>query len=341
MADKKEEQERIFTSEQKAAAVIVSLGVDKASQIYRFMSQEDLERLTIEVAKLGHIRAEDTEGVLDEFYKECLTQKVVADGGIEYARQVLEKAFGKDTADILLQKVSKSLKTMPFAFLAKTSSKNLYSILQHERPQTIALVLSYAEPNQAADVIVTLPEEKRLKVVTCIAKMDSASPEAIKMVESEMQRKSSTLLTTDFTHVGGIDYIAEVINNMDRSNEKSIFEGLNRHDEDLSSEIRKKMFVFEDIVTMDARSIQRFLRDCDQKDIVLALKGSTAEVANVIFANVSSRMAENIKSDLEITVNVRLKDVEEAQQRIVGVIRALEDRGEVIIMKGGKGDIIA
>lgn len=336
MADKEK-----FTSEQKAAAVIVSLGVDKASQIYRFMSQEDLERLTIEVAKLGHLRAEETENVLDEFYKECLTQKVVADGGIEYARQVLERAFGRDTADILLQKVSKSLKTMPFSFLAKTSSKNLYSILQHERAQTIALVLSYAEPNQAADVIVMLPEEKRLKVVTCIAKMDSASPEAIKMVESEMQKKFSTILTTDFTHVGGIDYIAEVINNMDRSSEKSIFEGLNRKDEDLSAEIRKKMFVFEDIVTMDARSIQRFLRDCDQKDIVLALKGSTAEVANVIFANVSSRMAENIKSDLEITVNVRLKDVEEAQQRIVGVIRALEDRGEVIIMKGGKGDIIA
>ncbi len=339
MADEKKDGK--FTPEQKAAAVIVSMGVDKASQIYRFMSQEDLERLTIEVAKLGHLKAEDTESVLDEFYKECLTQKVVADGGIEYARQVLERAFGRDTADVLLQKVSKSLKTMPFSFLAKTNSKNLYSILQHERPQTIALVLSYAEPNQAADVIVMLPEEKRLKVVTCIAKMDSASPEAIKMVENEMQKKFSTILTTDFTHVGGIDYIAEVINNMDRSSEKSIFEGLNRRDEELSVEIRKKMFVFEDIVTMDARSIQRFLRDCDQKDIVLALKGSTPEVANVIFSNVSSRMAENIKSDLEITVNVRLKDVEEAQQRIVGVIRALEDRGEVIIMKGGKGDIIA
>ena len=279
--------------------------------------------------------------MLDEFYKECLTQKVVTDGGIEYARTVLEKAFGEETANTLLQKVSKSLKVMPFAFLSKTNSKNIFSILQHERPQTIALVLSYVEPTQAADVIVMLPDEMKLRVVTNIAKMDSASPEAIKLVEAEMQKKFSTILTTDFTHVGGVDYIAEVMNNMDRSNEKSIFEGLNREDEELSAEIRKKMFVFEDILTMDARSIQRFLRDCDQKDLVLALKGTTAEVANVIFANVSSRMAENIKSDLEITVNVRLQDVEEAQQRIVQIIRTLEDRGEVVIMKGGKGDIIA
>ena len=330
-----------FTPEQKAAAVIVSMGVDKASQIYKYLGQDDLESLTVEVAKLGHLSAADIEVILDEFYKECLTQKVVADGGIEYARMVLEKAFGEDTANELLHKVSKSLKVMPFAFLNKTNSKNLYSILQHERPQTIALVLSYVDPNQAADVIVMLPEDKRLKVVTCIAKMDSASPEAIKLVEAEMQKKFSTILTTDFTHVGGVDYIAEVINNMDRSNEKHIFEGLNHQDEELSAEIRKKMFVFEDILTMDTKSIQRFLRDCDQKDIVLALKGSTAEVANIIFANVSSRMAENIKSDLEITTNVRLKDVEDAQQRIVGIIRGLEDRGEVVIMKGGKGDIIA
>ena len=330
-----------LTQEQKAAAVIVSLGVDKASKLYKHLGQEDLERLTVEIARLGHIEAETTETVLDECYKECLTQKVVTDGGIEYARTVLEKAFGEETANTLLQKVSKSLKVMPFAFLIKTNSKNLFSILQHERPQTIALVLSYVEPTQAADVIVMLPDEMKLRVVTNIAKMDSASPEAIKLVEAEMQKKFSTILTTDFTHVGGVDYIAEVMNNMDRSNEKSIFEGLNREDEELSAEIRKKMFVFEDILTMDARSIQRFLRDCDQKDLVLALKGTTAEVANVIFANVSSRMAENIKSDLEITVNVRLQDVEEAQQRIVQIIRTLEDRGEVVIMKGGKGDIIA
>ena len=330
-----------LTPPQKAAAVIVSLGADKASGLYQFMEPEDLEALTLEVARLGMLDSEQTEAVLTEFYQNCMTSKAVTEGGLEYARTVLQKAFGEQAAASLLDKVTKSLKNREFSFMNKANDKSLFSALQHERPQTIALVLSYVEPTQAADVIVMLPDEMKLRVVTNIAKMDSASPEAIKLVEAEMQKKFSTILTTDFTHVGGVDYIAEVMNNMDRSNEKSIFEGLNREDEELSAEIRKKMFVFEDILTMDARSIQRFLRDCDQKDLVLALKGTTAEVANVIFANVSSRMAENIKSDLEITVNVRLQDVEEAQQRIVQIIRTLEDRGEVVIMKGGKGDIIA
>ena len=330
-----------LTPEQKAAAVIISMGTDKASQIYKYLSEEDIEILTVEIAKMRHLSQEETEGVLDEFYKECMTQKVVTEGGLGYARSILEKAFGQQTATVLLEKVAKSLKTMPFSFVRKLDSKNLFSILQHERPQMIALVLSYANPGQAADVIVSLPKIKQLRVVEAVAKMDSASPEAIKIVENEIEKKFSSVLTTDFTKAGGIDYIAEVINYMDRSNEKYIFDELVERDAKLTDEIRKRMFVFEDITTMDNRSIQRFLRDCDSKDIVLALKGANAEVANLIFSNMSTRMAESIKSDLEVTVNVRIKDVEDAQQRIVGVIRKLEEAGEVVIMKGGKDDIIA
>lgn len=330
-----------LTPEQKAAAVIISMGTDKASQIYKYLSEEDIEILTVEIAKMRHLSQEETEGVLDEFYKECMTQKVVTEGGLEYARSILEKAFGQQTATVLLEKVAKSLKTMPFSFVRKLDSKNLFSILQHERPQMIALVLSYANPGQAADVIVSLPKIKQLRVVEAVAKMDSASPEAIKIVENEIEKKFSSVLTTDFTKAGGIDYIAEVINYMDRSNEKYIFDELVERDAKLTDEIRKRMFVFEDITTMDNRSIQRFLRDCDSKDIVLALKGANAEVANLIFSNMSTRMAESIKSDLEVTVNVRIKDVEDAQQRIVGVIRQLEEAGELVIMKGGKDDIIA
>ena len=330
-----------LTPEQKAAAVIISMGTDKASQIYKYLSEEDIEILTVEIAKMRHLSQEETEGVLDEFYKECMTQKVVTEGGLEYARSIQEKAFGQQTATVLLEKVAKSLKTMPFSFVRKLDSKNLFSILQHERPQMIALVLSYANPGQAADVIVSLPKIKQLRVVEAVAKMDSASPEAIKIVENEIEKKFSSVLTTDFTKAGGIDYIAEVINYMDRSNEKYIFDELVERDAKLTDEIRKRMFVFEDITTMDNRSIQRFLRDCDSKDIVLALKGANAEVANLIFSNMSTRMAESIKSDLEVTVNVRIKDVEDAQQRIVGVIRKLEEAGEVVIMKGGKDDIIA
>lgn len=334
-------EEGMLTPEQKAAAVIISMGTDKASQLYKYLSEEDIEVLTVEIAKMRHLSQEETEGVLDEFYKECMTQKVVTEGGLDYARSILEKAFGQQTATVLLEKVAKSLKTMPFSFVRKLDSKNLYSILQHERAQTIALVLSYANPGQAADVIVSLPKEKQLHVVEAIAKMDSASPEAIKIVETEIEKKFSSVLTTDFTKAGGIDYIAEVINYMDRSNEKYIFDELVEKDAKLTEEIRKRMFVFEDITSMDNRSIQRFLRDCDPKDIVLALKGANPEVSNLIFSNMSTRMAESIKSDLEVTVNVRIKDVEEAQQRIVGVIRQLEEAGELVVMKGGKDDIIA
>ncbi|KAI4441797.1 MAG: flagellar motor switch protein FliG [Ruminococcus sp.] len=331
-----------LTPEQKAAAVVVSLGADKASKIYKHLSESDIERLTIEVAKLGHVTPEQMEAVLDEFYKTCLTQKVVTDGGMEYARAVLEKAFGESTAQTLLDKLAKSMKTRPFEFIRKSDVKNLFSFLQHERPQTIALILSYADPDQASFVISELPKEKQIKVVEAIAKMESASPEAIKIVEASLKKRFESVLTTaDFTTIGGIDYIAEVMNNMDRANEKFIFDELGKENEELADTIRKKMFVFEDIVSMDNRSIQRFIRECDVKDIVYALKGSDQNIKDLVFANVSSRMAESIQSDLEVTVNVRLRDVEEAQQRIVAVIRRLEEAGELIIVKSGKDEIIA
>lgn len=330
-----------LTPEQKAAAVVISLGADKASKIYKHLSESDIEKLTIEVAKLGHVQPEQMEEVLDEFYKTCLTQRVVTDGGMEYARAVLEKTFGEATAHTLLEKLSKSLRTRPFEFIRKSDVKNLCSFLRHERPQTIALVLSYAESDQAAMIISELPKEKQIKVVEAVARMESVSPDAIKIVEASLKKRFENILTTDLTTVGGIDYIADIMNHMDRSNEKFIFDELGQVDEELAETIRKKMFVFEDITSMDNRSIQRFIRECDIKDIVYALKGSDESIKELIFANVSSRMAESIQSDLEVTVNVRLRDVEEAQQRIVGVIRRLEEAGELIIVKSGKDEIIA
>lgn len=335
--------DNIFSSlapEQKAAAVIVALGADKASMIYKHLSEDEIERLTVEVAKLGHLESEETENILDEFYKTCVTQKVVTDGGIEYARAVLEKAFGEATADSLLDRVTRYLKTRPFEFIRKTSVQNLYAFLQHERPQTIAVVLSYAEPDQAAGLIAELPKENRLKVVEAIAKMEGASPDAIKIVENQLRNRLKNILTTDYTAIGGVDYIADVMNHMDRGNEKYIFDGLEKKDAVLADDIRKKMFVFEDIVTLDSRSIQRFIRECDVRDLVYALKGADDKTKQIIFSNVSSRMAETIQSDLEVTMNVRLRDVEEAQQKIVAIIRRLEEEGEVIIVRGGKDEII-
>ena len=325
---------------QKAAAVIVSLGVEKASLLYQYMDAEEIEQVTLEVAKLGMLDAGTTEGVLDEFYQMCMTNKAVTEGGLEYAKTVLEKAFGAQAASELLSKVTKSLKNREFSFMNKAGEKDLFSALQHERPQTIALVLSYVDPNKAAAVVEQLEGRKQIKVVESIAQMDSASPTAVKLIEAEMSKRFANIFSSNNVKVGGIDFVADVMNNLDRSSEKTIFDGLSSYNGELADEIRKRMFVFEDIITMDDRSVQRFVRDCDPRDLVLALKASNEEVANKLFTNMSSRMAESIRDDLEVTSNVRMKDVEEAQQRIVGIIRGLEERNEIIILKGGKDDII-
>ena len=330
-----------LTGPQKAAAVVVSLGADKASLIYQYIDASDLETLTLEVARLGMLDAQQTEDVLSEFYQSCMTQKAVTEGGLEYARTVLEKAFGVATATSLLEKVTKSLKNREFAFLDKADVKSLYSALQNERPQTVALVLSYVDPSKAAGVIEQLPPERQVRVVESIATMESASPTAIKTVEAEMERKFSSIITQSNVKVGGIDYVAGIMNNLDRSSEKAIFDRLGVNNAELADEIRKRMFVFEDIVTMDDRSVQRFVRDCDPRDLVLALKSANGDVSNKLFMNMSARMAESIRDDLEITTNVRMKDVEDAQQRIVGIIRDLEEKNEIVILKGGKDDIIA
>ena len=330
-----------LTPQQRAATVIVALGTDKASRIYQYMGPGELEQLTLEVAKLGHVPTERTEQVLEEFYQMCLTNKAVTEGGMEYARSVLQKAFGDQAADQLLSKVTKALTNRAFSFLDKTDAKTLLSTLQHERAQTIALVLSYVDPDKAAAVIEELPANKKLRVVENIARMESASPGAVKMLEEELKKKFANIIVAEKVQVGGLDQIAAIMNNLERSSEKAVFDGLEKRNGKLAEEIRKRMFVFEDIVKMDDRSVQRFVRDCDTRDIVLALKGANREVAEKLFANMSSRMRQNIEEDLEITTNVRIRDVEEAQQRIVGIIRDLEERNEIIILKGGKDEIIA
>ena len=288
-----------LTSPQKAAAVVVSLGADKASLIYQHLDASELETLTLEVARLGLLDAQQTEDVLSEFYQSCMTQKAVTEGGLEYARAVLEKAFGVATATSLLEKVTKSLKNREFAFLDKADVKSLYSALQNERPQTMALVLSYVDPSKAAGVIEQLPPERQVRVVESIATMESASPSAVKIIEAEMEKKFSSMLTTSNVKVGGIDYVANIMNNLDRSSEKAIFDRLGVNNGDLAEEIRKRMFVFEDIVTMDDRSVQRFVRDCDPRDLVLALKSANGDVSNKLFMNMSARMAESIRDDLD------------------------------------------
>ena len=293
------------------------------------------------MAKLGKTTNNQVESTLDEFYKLCLTHKMMTDGGLEYARNVLEKAFGESTARNLLEKVSKTLQSKPFNFFMKGDPKALLSLLQNERPQVIALIMAYMDPEQAAKVLEQLPDEKRILAVESMARMDRVSPEAIAIVEEEMKRKFATIITSeDNTNVGGIDYVADMMNHIDRSSERKIFEELDKKNPDLSQSIREKMFVFENILDMDDRSVQRFVRECESKDVVYALKTASDDMKSIFFKNMSKRMAETVRSDLEITTNIRLKDVEEAQQRIVNTIRKLEEQGEVIIKKGGGDDDI-
>ena len=330
-----------LTPVQKAAVVITSIGAENAAHVYKRLSDDEVEKLTFEVSSLPYMDINQVDSVLNEFYELCLTQKVITEGGIDYARTVLEKAYGPEMAQKLMEKVSKSMQTKAFEFVRKSDYKNLLAIIQNEHPQTIALVLSYVNSEQASAVLQELPREKRVEVVERIAKMESASPETVKAIESTLERKFAAVVSMDLTEVGGINYVADVLNKVDRGTEKYIFDELSARDPVLVEEIKKKMFVFEDILSLDSMSIQRFIRDVETKDLAIAIKGSNAEVAATLYANMPQRMQESIQQEIEYLHNVRMRDVDEAQQRIVGIIRHLEEEGELVIGKGGEDEIIA
>lgn len=329
-----------MSSVRRAAAVVVALGAEQAADVYKYLRPDEVEQISLEIAKMDRMDPEKMAAVVEDFYGLCLTQKVIAEGGVEYARDVLEKAFGPQQAQSFMERVSKSLQTKAFEFVRKSDYKSLLSVLQNEHPQTTALVLSYARADQAAQVIGELPTAKRTDVVERIAKLDRASPEIISIVEKTLQKKFDAIVSVDLMELGGVHYVADIMNHVDRSTEKSVFDELGAQDAKLADDIRKLMFVFEDIATLDDISVQRFLRDVDAKDLAVALKRAPDEVKTVIFKNMSSRMQESISSDIEYLHNVRMRDLEEAQQRIVDVIRRLEEEGELVISKGGKDEMI-
>lgn len=325
----------------KAAAVIVSLGAEAAADVYRYLREEEIEQISLEVAKMEALPPAELKEIIDDFYGLCVTQKVITEGGVDYARDVLEKAFGPQQAASLMERVTKSLRTKAFDFIRKADYKNLMSILHNEHPQTIALILSYAKSEQASQIISELPVDTRIDVIERIANLDRASPDVIRVVEATLEKKFGNIVSVDLMELGGVPYVAEIMNSVDRSTEKQIFDELGIKDPELAENIRKLMFVFEDIIYLDDISIQRFLRDVDTKDLAVALKAGNAEVSRVIFQNMSKRGQETIASDIEYLHNVRMRDVEEAQQRIVDTIRRLEEEGELVIAKGGKDEVIA
>ncbi len=339
MASKQQDGE--LPAAKKVALVLASMGAETASSIYKHLSDDDVEAISVELARMEYHSIDVVEEVLNEFYELCLTQKVVTEGGLDYARSVLEKAFGAEAADTLLNRITKQLETKSFDFVRKADYKNLLAIVQNEHPQTIALILSYARTDQASAILSELPKEKRVEVVERIANMDRASPEVVKAIEGSLEKKFATLASSDSMEVGGISYVAEIMNNVDRATEKYIFDELSARDQKLADLIKQKMFVFEDIVRLDAKDIQEFVKQVDSKDLAVAIKGSTQEVAECIFANISSRARENLQADIEYLHNVRMRDVDEAQQRIVGIIRRLEQEGAITITRGGGDEIIA
>jgi flagellar motor switch protein FliG len=329
-----------LSSRKKAAQVIISLGADVASTIYKHLQEEDIEKLTYEITRQESVAPEFSDQAIDEFYGLCVAQKVYLEGGITYAKNVLEKAFGVQQGTAFLERVTKSLRTKAFEFIRKADYKNLMNIIVNEHPQTIALILSYARADQASSIISELPKSIRVDVVERIARMDRTSPEVIRQVESILERKFESVVSVDLLEVGGINYIAEIMNGIDRGTEKFIFDELSRKDPKLSEEIRKRMFVFEDIIILDPLAIQRFLREVDTKEMAIALKGANKDVAAIIFENMSQRMGDTVREEIDFLHNVRVRDVEDAQQKIVAIIRRLEDEGEIVIAKGGKDDII-
>lgn len=329
-----------FTSVQKAAILLIALGPEKSALIFKHLKEEEIETLTLEIANTRSVSPQDKEDVLNEFYQVCLAQQYIAEGGIGYARDLLEKALGEDEAQNVITRLTASLQVRPFEFVRKADPSQVLNFIQDEHPQTVAMILSYLAPSQSSLILSALPPEKQSDVAKRIALMDRTSPDIIKEVESVLERKLASLINQDYTVVGGVDAIVAILNTVDRGTEKHIMETLEIEEPELADEIRKKMFVFEDILLLDDRAIQRVLRDVDNKDLGVALKVANEEVKNVVFKNLSKRLAAMIQEDMEYMGPVRMKDVEEAQQKIVGIIRKLEDAGEIVISRGGGDEIV-
>lgn len=339
-----EETEEIIPEKEKmpvlrrVAAFIVAVGEGTAAEIYKHLSDEEVEKISIEISRIESLSQEAIKEVMDEFYELFIAQNVVAEGGSEYSMSVLMNAFGKEKAKMLMERIQSANRA--FEFLRDVDYKSILTTLQNELPQTIALVLSHINSKKSAQIIAELPEDIQIEVFKRIADLDSTSPQVIRGVEEMIHEKLSSVSSVGAVEFGGINYLADVMNNLDTRTEKSIMDELDVSDPELVEEIRKKMFTFDDIVFLDNREIQLFLRECDQKDLTVALKGAGAEVSKVIMNNMSQRQQETIKTDLQYLHNVRMRDVEEAQRGIIETIRRLEEAGEIVMSKGGMDEII-
>nr|MCU0824861.1 flagellar motor switch protein FliG [Leptospira sp.] len=327
-----------LTGRQKAAIFLVAVGNEVASEIFKHLREDEIEQITFEIARLDKITPEDKEKVLVEFNELMMAQEFITNGGIDFARGLLEKALGNQKAIDIINRLTSSLQVRPFDFIRRTDPAHLLNFIQGEHPQTIALILSYLDPQKASNILSNLPHQIQAEVAKRIATMDRVSPDVLREVERVLERKLSTLASEDYTSAGGIDSVVEILNLVDRGTEKTIIEALEEEDPELAEEIKKRMFVFEDIVLLDDRAIQKVMREVDNTDLAKALKSVDSEVQDKIFKNMSKRAANLLREDMDFMGPVRLKDVEDAQQKIVNIIRKLEEAGEIVVARAGEDE---
>jgi flagellar motor switch protein FliG len=329
-----------LAGKRKAAIFLVSMGQEIASEIFKHLRDEEIEQLTLEIARIEKVDSEERDKVLVEFQEMMLAQEFISQGGIDYARDILEKALGPDRAIDIINRLTTSLQVRPFDFIRNADPSQLLNFIQGEHPQTIALILSYLAPQISSQILTHLPEEIQANVAKRIAEMDRTSPDIIRDIERVLERKMSSLVNEEYTSAGGIDAIVEVLNLVDRSTEKSIIEALEEEDPELAEEIKKRMFVFEDVTLLSDRDIQQVLREVDSKELAMALKAVDDAVKDKIYQNMSKRAAAMLSEDMEYMGPVRLRDVEDAQQRIVNIIRKLEEAGDIVIARGGEEELV-
>ena len=329
-----------LSGRQKAAVFLVTLGSELSAEVFKHLREDEIEALTFEIARLETFDNEQKEEVLQEFQELMMAQDFINTGGIDYARELLEKSLGSQKAVDIINRLTTSLQVRPFDFIRRTDPTHLLNFIQQEHPQTIALILAYLEPQKASIILGSLPNEIQSDVAKRIATMDRTSPETLREVERVLEKKLASISSEDYTAAGGVESIVEILNLVDRSTEKVIIESLEEEDPELAEDIKKRMFVFEDIVMLDDRAIQKVMREVDTAELAKALKAVDSEVQDKIFRNMSKRAAALLKDDMEYMGPIRMKDVEESQQRIVSIIRKLEEQGEIVVARAGEDELV-
>ena len=318
--------------------MVIALGPERAADVFKHMRQDEIDELIVEIAGLNGIDSAERYEVMEEFFTTHVAQDYIAEGGFDYAREVLQRAVGDAKAIEIINRLSSFVQVAPFEFLRRSDPSQITNYIQHEHPQTIALILAYLPTEVSSVILAGLPERMQAEVAMRIAVMDRTQPEVIKQVEEVMERKLASIINQDFTVAGGVASLVDMLNQVDRTTERHILENLDDTSPELAEEVRKLMFVFEDLMLLDDRSIQQLMKELEVKDIALALKGTSTEVQEKIFANMSQRASGMLREDMAYMGPQRRRIIEEAQQKIVSVVRRLEEAGKIIIARGGGDD---